>query len=427
MSAPRLILLNTERQGQEFFLSKSVTTIGRAPENDIVVDQISVSRNHARIERFGVQFIASDLGSRNGIKISGRAVPEGPLAEGGTLAIGDVLFQCVGMAVPKVEPPPPAPPAPRKDRAPTPPPLPAPPVAQPPQPQAPLAPPAAAAPPGPPGPRPAPAPPKPPRTGPVLSGMAVFVLVVLLCAAVLAGTYHFLSRTIQPQVMEMLPVILKVGENRWLPVQGRVRMGGQWVFGSSDFDEHSVSIDSDAVSVKKFGEGEMVVSGLSHGNATIAMRSPRGNRISLKVYVRGRLETFDEDVQRLDISDAERLRRAQRNIQAGEIQSAKGNPYLALREYEAAVRLLEPLPDKPMAYMTARAKAKEAASTVDNRYRTLIQQARQVRDLGDYVKALDIINLIKDLVPDANDPRYQRADNFLQTWELEKQMAKSKR
>jgi tetratricopeptide (TPR) repeat protein len=174
------------------------------------------------------------------------------------------------------------------------------------------------------------------------------------------------------------------------------------------------------VSAGKFGDGEMVVKGLSYGNAKIIMRSLGGNLIELDVFVRGRMDDREEMISQARISDAERKRLAEMAHQAGNIHMGKGRPFLALQEYQAGVSYLKHVADKGALYVTLRDEARKAEKTVQDRYTQYAQQARQAHSVGDYTKALDLINLIIDLIPDQNDPRHQRARDFLQRWELEK-------
>jgi ABC-type multidrug transport system ATPase subunit/pSer/pThr/pTyr-binding forkhead associated (FHA) protein/ABC-type transport system involved in multi-copper enzyme maturation permease subunit len=71
-------------------------TIGRAPENDLVVDDVLVSRRHAVLERTPRGWHVTDLGSANGTFINGRRVSEAPVTEGDLLGIGHALFQLSG-------------------------------------------------------------------------------------------------------------------------------------------------------------------------------------------------------------------------------------------------------------------------------------------------------------------------------------------
>jgi len=47
----KLVLKLKETQIEEFALEKDLIQIGRSQENDIVIDNIAVSRKHAQIER----------------------------------------------------------------------------------------------------------------------------------------------------------------------------------------------------------------------------------------------------------------------------------------------------------------------------------------------------------------------------------------
>src|SRR4051812_36051410 len=81
-------------------LVKQVTTIGRAPDNDVVLDDPSVSRHHARITRRDNDFTVEDLGSVNDTTVDGRSAAgrRVPLLDGARLAVGDID---VGFAQPR--------------------------------------------------------------------------------------------------------------------------------------------------------------------------------------------------------------------------------------------------------------------------------------------------------------------------------------
>src|SRR5262245_56026698 len=63
-----------------------VLTVGRAPDNDIVLNDVRVSRHHARLERRAAGWLLTDLGSRNGVVVNGE--PAGATA---TVVDGDRL------------------------------------------------------------------------------------------------------------------------------------------------------------------------------------------------------------------------------------------------------------------------------------------------------------------------------------------------
>jgi len=65
-----------------------VLTIGREPENHIVVDSTSVSRRHCCITEAGSQWVFTDLGSTNGSSVNGQQIPPDGLR---LLRNGDVI------------------------------------------------------------------------------------------------------------------------------------------------------------------------------------------------------------------------------------------------------------------------------------------------------------------------------------------------
>jgi serine phosphatase RsbU (regulator of sigma subunit) len=71
-------------------------SIGRAPHNDLVLDSLSLSRQHARLMGEGKNWSVEDSGSRNGTSVNGRLIT-GALAlqDGDEIRVGDVrlLFQ----------------------------------------------------------------------------------------------------------------------------------------------------------------------------------------------------------------------------------------------------------------------------------------------------------------------------------------------
>ncbi|NGZ29207.1 MAG: FHA domain-containing protein, partial [Magnetococcales bacterium] len=50
---------------QEYPLNNPIVAIGRSATNDIFIDNLAVSRNHAQIVRKGDQFEVEDLNSNN--------------------------------------------------------------------------------------------------------------------------------------------------------------------------------------------------------------------------------------------------------------------------------------------------------------------------------------------------------------------------
>tara|TARA_R110000850_G_scaffold51455_7_gene124954 strand:- start:843 stop:1367 length:525 start_codon:yes stop_codon:yes gene_type:complete len=65
-------------------------SIGRGPENDVVLDHVSLSGSHAVVQNLGGTFQVTDLGSTNGTFLDGEAITEGVLAHGSQVMFGSV-------------------------------------------------------------------------------------------------------------------------------------------------------------------------------------------------------------------------------------------------------------------------------------------------------------------------------------------------
>jgi dipeptidyl aminopeptidase/acylaminoacyl peptidase len=74
--------------GRIVALPSQMVTVGRAPDNDVVVGDPATSGHHGRIEPRSGSFWMSDLGSTNGTLINGEPVIEKQLSDGDLIAIG---------------------------------------------------------------------------------------------------------------------------------------------------------------------------------------------------------------------------------------------------------------------------------------------------------------------------------------------------
>ena len=79
-------------------IARERTTIGRRPYNDIALDDLTVSGEHAAIVRQGEQWTLRDLRSRNGTTVNGQPVTEHALADGDAIGIGVYLLVFSGAA-----------------------------------------------------------------------------------------------------------------------------------------------------------------------------------------------------------------------------------------------------------------------------------------------------------------------------------------
>ncbi len=73
---------------KEVQITKDKTTLGRRPYNDIVIDNLAVSGEHAVLQMVGSDVFIEDLNSTNGTYINGKAVKKQLLAHDDTVEIG---------------------------------------------------------------------------------------------------------------------------------------------------------------------------------------------------------------------------------------------------------------------------------------------------------------------------------------------------
>jgi hypothetical protein len=73
---------------KEVQITKDKTTLGRRPYNDIVIDNLAVSGEHAVLQMVGTDVFIEDLNSTNGTYINGKAVKKQLLAHNDTVEVG---------------------------------------------------------------------------------------------------------------------------------------------------------------------------------------------------------------------------------------------------------------------------------------------------------------------------------------------------
>ncbi|MGE0098871.1 MAG: FHA domain-containing protein [Hydrogenophaga sp.] len=73
---------------KEVQLTKDRTTLGRRPYNDIVIDNLAVSGEHAVMQMSGSDVFLEDLNSTNGTYVNGKAIKKQQLQNGDTVEIG---------------------------------------------------------------------------------------------------------------------------------------------------------------------------------------------------------------------------------------------------------------------------------------------------------------------------------------------------
>jgi two-component system cell cycle response regulator len=90
-----LIVIYGAHLGKKYHLGPKRMLIGRMDRSDIVIDDSSVSREHASIERRDGRFILEDLKSTNGTFINGEFVDVRVLNHGDKIRIGNTVLQFI--------------------------------------------------------------------------------------------------------------------------------------------------------------------------------------------------------------------------------------------------------------------------------------------------------------------------------------------
>ncbi|MCH3968334.1 MAG: FHA domain-containing protein [Atopobiaceae bacterium] len=88
LAHPTLSVIKGPQTGVTFTLETPQITIGRDPRNDVFLNDMTVSRHHARIDFVDGTAEVSDLGSLNGTWVDGAIINRAPLADGSTLQVG---------------------------------------------------------------------------------------------------------------------------------------------------------------------------------------------------------------------------------------------------------------------------------------------------------------------------------------------------
>lgn len=93
-SKPFAYLISQTTHPKRYAITSAIWRIGRSHENEMPLDDVSISRRHAEIQR-GADgtFALLDRGSRNGTFINGQQVKKRTLVEGDMIEVGDVVLR----------------------------------------------------------------------------------------------------------------------------------------------------------------------------------------------------------------------------------------------------------------------------------------------------------------------------------------------
>jgi pSer/pThr/pTyr-binding forkhead associated (FHA) protein len=83
-----LVVKRGPNAGSRFLLDGALTRVGRHPDSDIFLDDVTVSRRHAEFVRQGRAYVVRDVGSLNGTYLNRERVEEAQLENGDEVQIG---------------------------------------------------------------------------------------------------------------------------------------------------------------------------------------------------------------------------------------------------------------------------------------------------------------------------------------------------
>lgn len=92
-----MFLINRgESKGARFLITHQGATVGRSASSGVFLDDVTVSRAHAVVEKKGTAFVLRDSGSLNGTYVNNESVSEISLKTGDQIQIGKfhLLFVC---------------------------------------------------------------------------------------------------------------------------------------------------------------------------------------------------------------------------------------------------------------------------------------------------------------------------------------------
>jgi len=93
VEGPVLVVRKGHQPGERFYLDRGLVSVGRDPERDIFLNDMTVSRAHATFEVSGDAVVVRDSGSLNGTYVNGVCCDSAVLNDGDIVQIG--TFQMV--------------------------------------------------------------------------------------------------------------------------------------------------------------------------------------------------------------------------------------------------------------------------------------------------------------------------------------------
>ena len=91
-----ILIARGSHKGSRFLVTADGATIGRSKDSAIFLDDVTVSRKHATIEKRNKDFVLKDGGSLNGTYINNASINEHTLSSGDEFQIGKFHLLFIG-------------------------------------------------------------------------------------------------------------------------------------------------------------------------------------------------------------------------------------------------------------------------------------------------------------------------------------------
>ena len=91
-----ILIARGSHKGSRFLITAEGASIGRSVENAIFLDDITVSRTHATVQKIDKDFVLKDAGSLNGTYINNVSISEHALVSGDEFQIGKFHLLFIG-------------------------------------------------------------------------------------------------------------------------------------------------------------------------------------------------------------------------------------------------------------------------------------------------------------------------------------------
>jgi pSer/pThr/pTyr-binding forkhead associated (FHA) protein len=95
-----LLVKRGPNAGSRYTLEGEITRVGRHPDSDIFLDDVTVSRRHAEFVRKSGAYTVRDVGSLNGTYLNRERIDEASLANGDEVQVGKFKLVFLGPSSP---------------------------------------------------------------------------------------------------------------------------------------------------------------------------------------------------------------------------------------------------------------------------------------------------------------------------------------